>query len=168
MVLVWINRLICYFCLVCVMLSCTSVYWSLVVTCWEGAALLALVCDVYLWSCHFPTGILDQVWCLILSIPVFAIFYYFMLLLNMISKQGKFWTHVLFYPNALNSIYRTNSHYIGHFEKINYTDPKWKLCIVFKSIYFDNKSIFGVIFFCDRISNVWLIQENQQFYNFYE
>ena len=40
-----------------------------VVTCWEQADLLAFVCDVELWSCHFPIGILGQVWCLIVSIP---------------------------------------------------------------------------------------------------
>ena len=51
-----------------VMLSCTSVCWCLVVTCWERADLLALVCDVYLWR-HFPIGILGQVWCLIVLIP---------------------------------------------------------------------------------------------------
>ena len=31
--------------------------------------LLALVCSVWLWSCHFPIGVLGQVWCLIVSIP---------------------------------------------------------------------------------------------------
>ena len=31
-----------------------SVHCCLVVTCWERADLLALVCDVYLWFCHFP------------------------------------------------------------------------------------------------------------------
>ena len=31
--------------------------------------LLALVCDILLRSCHFPIGILGQVWCLIVSIP---------------------------------------------------------------------------------------------------
>ena len=50
-------------------LSCASVYWSFVVTCWERAGLLVLVCNVYLWSCHFLICILVQVWCLIVSIP---------------------------------------------------------------------------------------------------
>ena len=36
----------CYFCLVFVMLLCVSVYCCLVVACWEGADLLACVCDV--------------------------------------------------------------------------------------------------------------------------
>ena len=36
---------LCYFCLVLVMLSCASVYWWLVVTCWQRADLMALVCD---------------------------------------------------------------------------------------------------------------------------
>ena len=52
-----------------VMLSCMSVCWCLVVTCWESADLLALICDVYFWRCHFPIGILGQVWCLIVLIP---------------------------------------------------------------------------------------------------
>ena len=52
-----------------VILSCTSVCWCLVVTCWEKADLFALVCDVLLWRCRFPIGILGQVWCLIVSIP---------------------------------------------------------------------------------------------------
>ena len=51
-----------------VMLSCTSVCCCLVVTCWEKADLLALVCDVSLRRCHLPFGILGQVWCLIVSI----------------------------------------------------------------------------------------------------
>ena len=41
----------------------------LVVTCWEKADLLAHVCGVYLLVCHFPNGILGQVWYLIVSIP---------------------------------------------------------------------------------------------------
>ena len=64
---------LCCFCLVCVMLSWAYVYWCLVVTCWERADLLAaLVCDVWLWSCHFPIGIPVQVCCLIVSIPDFC------------------------------------------------------------------------------------------------
>ena len=48
---------------------CVSVYMCLVVTCWERADLLPLVCGVWLWVCHFPRGILGQVWYLIVSIP---------------------------------------------------------------------------------------------------
>ena len=59
---------LCYFCLVFVILSCTSVY-RLVVTCWKRADLLALVCDISLWSFHFPIGFLGQVWCMIVWIP---------------------------------------------------------------------------------------------------
>ena len=44
--------LLCFFCLVFVMPLCASVYLCLVVTCWERADLLALVCDVY---CEFVT-----------------------------------------------------------------------------------------------------------------
>ena len=39
-----------------------------VVTCWERADLLALVCGFLLLVCHFPIGILGQVWYLIVSI----------------------------------------------------------------------------------------------------
>ena len=74
----------CFFCgsfilfLSCfVMLSCTSVCWCLVVTCWERADLLALFCDVLLCRFHFPIGILGQVWCLIVSIPDLCPFSYF-------------------------------------------------------------------------------------------
>ena len=52
-----------------VMLSCVSVYMCLVVTCWERADLLALVCGVQLSVCYFPNGILGRVWYLIVSIP---------------------------------------------------------------------------------------------------
>ena len=45
------------------------------VTCWERADHLALVCDVKLCICHF-CGILGQVWYLIVSIPDLCPFYY--------------------------------------------------------------------------------------------
>ena len=55
--------LLCFFfCLVFAMFLCASVYMCFVVTCWERTDLFALVC-------HFPTGILGQVWNLIVSIP---------------------------------------------------------------------------------------------------
>ena len=50
----------CFFCgsfmflLVFVKLFCEYVYWCLVVTCWERADLLALVCDVYCEGVTFP------------------------------------------------------------------------------------------------------------------
>ena len=68
---------LCYFSLVFGLLLGASVYRCLVVTCWERADLLALVCDVWLWSCHFPIGILGQVWFLIVSIPKLCPLSYF-------------------------------------------------------------------------------------------
>ena len=47
-----------------------SVHCNLVVTCWERAGLLALLCVVF--SCvlvTFPCCVLGQVWYLIVSIP---------------------------------------------------------------------------------------------------
>ena len=38
--------LLCFFCLVFAMPLCGSVYMCLVITCWERADLLALVCGV--------------------------------------------------------------------------------------------------------------------------
>ena len=46
-----------------------SVHFCLVVTCWEMADLLALVCGVHCDFATFPFGILGQVWYLIVSIP---------------------------------------------------------------------------------------------------
>ena len=43
-----------YLCLVFAMSLCASVYMFFVVTCWEGADLLALVCGVYCESVTFP------------------------------------------------------------------------------------------------------------------
>ena len=55
----------------------TSVDMCFVVTSWERAGLLALVCGVLLWVCHFPIRILGQVWYLIVSIPDLCTLTYF-------------------------------------------------------------------------------------------
>ena len=62
--------LLCFFVL-CLLCLCVRLFIiiCLVVTCWERADLLALVCGVWLWFWHFPIGILGQVWYLIVSIP---------------------------------------------------------------------------------------------------
>ena len=61
--------LLCFFfCLLFALTLCASVYICLVVTCWERVDLLALVCGVPLLVCHFPIGILGQVWYLFVSI----------------------------------------------------------------------------------------------------
>ena len=52
----------------------------LVITCWDRADLLALICGVLLWVCYFPIGmigILGQVWYLIVSIPDLCTLTYF-------------------------------------------------------------------------------------------
>ena len=54
-----------------------SVY--LVVTYWERADLLALVCGVQLLVCHFSIGIVGQVWYLIVSIPDLCTLTYFVI-----------------------------------------------------------------------------------------
>ena len=69
--------LLCFFHLVFAMPLYASVYMCLVVTCWERADLLALVCDVLLRVCYFPIYILGQVWYLIVSIPDLCTLTYF-------------------------------------------------------------------------------------------
>ena len=56
----------------CVSHAFAPVHCCLVVTCWKGADLLALVGDVYcifVTLNTFPNGILGQVWYLIVSFP---------------------------------------------------------------------------------------------------
>ena len=54
-----------------------SVHCCIVVTCRGWADLLALVGDVYCIFVTFPSGILSQVWCLIVSIPDLCLLSYF-------------------------------------------------------------------------------------------
>ena len=65
------------FCLMFAMSLCPSVYMCFVVTCWERADLLALVCGVYLWVNNFLIGILCWVWYLIISTPDLCTLTYF-------------------------------------------------------------------------------------------
>ena len=52
-------------------------FMCLVVICWEKADPLALICGVLLLVCHFPIGILGQVWYFIVSIPYLCNLIYF-------------------------------------------------------------------------------------------
>ena len=65
----------------CVCLSSSSVrsvYCSLVVTCWEKADLLALLCLMFSFAyVTFPCGVLGQVWNFIVSIPDLCLLFYF-------------------------------------------------------------------------------------------
>ena len=68
--LLWI---ICVF-VTCVSHAFASVHCCLVVTCLERADLLGLVCDVNCIFITFPCISLSQVWYLIVSFLIFAIF----------------------------------------------------------------------------------------------
>ena len=79
--------LLCFCSVLCLLCLCASVCMCFVVTCWERADLLALVCGVFCefvtfllvsWvrCCHFLIGILGQVWYLIVSIPDLCTFTY--------------------------------------------------------------------------------------------
>ena len=74
------------FYLVFAMSLCASVYMCFVVTCWERADLLALVCGVLLRVCHFPICILGQVWYLSVSIPDLCTLTYFYTLAEILSN----------------------------------------------------------------------------------
>ena len=69
---------LCYFCLVLLCFHArlfVDALWSPAV---KGlASWLSFNCDVLLWRCHFPIGILGQVWCLIVSIPDHCALFYF-------------------------------------------------------------------------------------------
>ena len=66
-----------FICLVFAMSLCASVYMCFVVTCWERADLLALVCGSNCQFVTFPWGILGQVWYVIVSIPDLCTLTYF-------------------------------------------------------------------------------------------
>ena len=72
----------CFFC-VCVFLPCVRyafVRVCLFVPCGHLLGMadhLALVCGIQLRICHFPIGILGQVWYLIVSIPDLCTLTYF-------------------------------------------------------------------------------------------
>ena len=74
------------FCLVVAISLCASVYMCFVVTCWERADLLALVCGVSCEFVTFPCGILGQVWYLIVSIPDLCILTYFVFGLGFVVR----------------------------------------------------------------------------------
>ena len=66
----------CY--LFCVCHAFASVHSCLEVTCWERAYLLVLLCVIFFCVFdNFPSGVLDQVWCLIVSIPDLCLLTYF-------------------------------------------------------------------------------------------
>ena len=77
----------------CVSHAFASVHCCLAVTCWERAYLLALVGDVYciFVTCTFPCGILGQVWYLIVSFLIFAVFLTLVVLLLAFPAIGNVW-----------------------------------------------------------------------------
>ena len=82
--LLWVFYVLCLLCL------CASVYMCLAVTCWERADLFALVCGVQLWVCHFPIGILGQVWYLVVSIPDLCTLTYFVEILAQTTFKSRY------------------------------------------------------------------------------
>ena len=76
---------------------CASFYVCLVVTFWERADLLALVCGVELRVCHFPIGILGQVWYLIVWIPDLCTLTYCGIIHSIIQKDECYSTIIIWH-----------------------------------------------------------------------
>ena len=77
---------------VCLWYAVLSISCSLVITCWERADFLALLCIVF--SCvfvTFPYGVLGQVWYLIVSIPdlCLPLYFYFIGYLHFLKTLKK-------------------------------------------------------------------------------
>ena len=68
----------------------------LVNTCWERNDLLALAFGVQLWVCHFPFGILGQVWYLIVSIPDLYTLTYFKSLFRQGLSEPEFYGYLVY------------------------------------------------------------------------
>ena len=67
----------------------STVSLSLVVTCWERVALLALLYSMfYCGYDSFSCGVLSQVWCLIVSIPDLCLLSYFKVKVTMRKTRG--------------------------------------------------------------------------------
>ena len=63
---------------ICVCHVFLSVHCSLVVTCWERADLLTILCVMFYCDfVTFPCGVLGQVWCLVVSISDLCLLSYF-------------------------------------------------------------------------------------------
>ena len=82
------------------------------------ADLLALVCGVLLRVCHFPIGILGQVWYLIVSIPGLCILTYFFIF--------RFLVYFLFLYCKLNSMDCLQFDYIPSHRTANAYILKWE------------------------------------------
>ena len=78
------------------------------------ADLLVLVCDVYLWRCHFPIGILGQVWYFVVLIPdhcpLSYYFSWFDTVCNIVTRWVNFWKNscINMNNNYLTTIFRSD------------------------------------------------------------
>ena len=78
------------------MFSCRPVHCSLVVACWERADLLTLLCVMFYWVfVTFPCGVLDQVRCLIVSIPDLCLLSYFYMIKKKHNVNFDLYIHTL-------------------------------------------------------------------------
>ena len=66
-----------FFSVLFAMSLCASVCVCFLITCWEGADLLALVWCFWLWVGRFPVGVLGRVWCSVVFIPNICTLTYF-------------------------------------------------------------------------------------------
>ena len=117
--------------IICVFVSCVShafvsVHCCLVVTCWEGAYLVALVGDVYCIFVTFPCGILGQVWYLIVSFPDLCLLSY---LVYHLSMSHWAWGVSLFVQNIFSIYMLDNYCKFGNFRE-GFIFAKLRICEV--------------------------------------
>ena len=121
--LLWIFYVFSVLCLLC--LCVCLFYMCFVVTCWERADLLALVCGVLLWVCHFPIGILGQMWLFIVSIPDLCTLTFTYatkhdgMLFTLLKHMGPrtFWSHLVSFTSS-----------VWHNQISMYTASEWCHC----------------------------------------
>ena len=76
-----------------------SVHCSLVVTCWERASLLALMCVFYCVLVTFPRGVLGQVWYLIVPNSNLCLLTYFVLPFDFLIMVCPFCLYIIVWCN---------------------------------------------------------------------
>ena len=108
-----------------------SVHCCLVVTCWEMADLLALVCDAYCIFVTFPCCILGQVWYLIVSFPDRCHLSYFGL--AAFSRKGLFVTNTMIETRSYSrtSYFISNLYDIPFYNRFIADDFIHFICVIF-------------------------------------
>ena len=139
--------LLCFFCLVFAMPLCVSVYMCLVVTCWERADPLALVCGVYCEFVTFPLVSWVRCGTWLYRVLIFAPLLTFMALdlrQNFVSAQ---YLENKFHQRGSCMVWEIN---MGVCPRLEFDNIMFINCLGY-DFY-----IYGAFeFLCNSISNLW-------------